>query len=135
MILAIPDGQGERLRKTLRGLQKTAMMRTMSPHLAGTLGLEDMVNRDAMSQDHIMIQDPDVVGMMILLMNTDDQGLRKGEMSIRSRLRQKKRELPRLHYPHRRDLTQPMSCPPSQHKDRDKRLTVRVRVHRHFHHQ
>ena len=72
ILFGILDSQGETLVKTLRSIQKTPLMRTMSPHAVGSLGLEDMVNRDAMSQDHIMTQDPDVV----LPMNTVDQDLR-----------------------------------------------------------
>ena len=134
ILLEIVEGRDEPLRKTLRDLQKTVTMRTMSPHPAGSLGLEDMVNRDAVSQDHIMTQDPDAVGMMTLLMKTGDQVLREGEKSRRSPPRQKKREILRLHHPHRGELTQPMSCLPNRHKDKGNQLTVRVRVHRHFHH-
>ena len=61
-------------------------------HQAEVPGLEDIVIRDAMSQDHTVTQDLED-GIMILPMITGDQGLKEEKMNIRNLLKQKEGEM------------------------------------------
>ena len=76
----------------------------MSSRQAEGRGLKDMVNRDAMSQGRIMIQDLGAVGMMIPPTSIDDDW-----------------------------RIQLMKCLLNRHKGKGNQLTVKVRAHRHFH--